>query len=494
MQDDQNEQFIQFVIKFFRYPYRVYRAILLTICRPLIKKQEELMGEVMTAQIEQAKKIKTERECLQAFWKQSFAEMKKIFDEAHVQLEESLCTLRTSLSVIQRREREQCVQLEEKLHALYASVSVMQNEEREGRVQLEESLRTLYTSVLVVHSQDREGLEQLEKSLNVLQTSFSDMQNTTLQAVDWNREAVYEVRNENRIHATLLQKLQEHDIELNETYRNEIHRHIDFTYRDLMTLLRGKDGVWSKEVTLETDFPIAYESNDTLRPHGTIRDNTRCPRFIFRCEQLFPQTEHLNFLDLGCSGGGMVLEALLRGHYALGLEGCDESMRQQRAEWRLIPEHLKTCDISKPFSIKEKSSDEKVLFDVVTAWEVLEHISESELPQLVQNIYNTMAMGSIFVATVAAKTDTDPVTGRDWHQTIRPFIWWKSLFEAHGFVLENDKFTVYDLARGVYNPPHCYEQPYDVSKANFDEDFYLVARKTVKILEKGMQNKECYKN
>ena len=453
MQDNENQKSTSIARRILHYPYQVYRAILLALFRPLVKENEKLLEKAAVAQDEQLKKATVERERFQTLWQASFSEMSTAFHLEQQELGASLSQLQSALSAMRSQSGQEQQELTEVLSQLQSALSAMR-------------------------SQSGQEQQELGESLSQLQNMLSTVQSQILKEVGWNRDAVYEVRDENRIHATTLQKLQEQDIALNEGYRNEIHRHIDFTYRDLMTLLRGKDGVWSKEVSLETDYPIAYESNDTISPHGTIRDNTRYPRFVFRCEQIFAQKEHLNFLDLGCSGGGMVLEALLRGHYALGLEGCDESLRQQRAEWRLIPEHLKTCDISKPFSVKEKNTNTPVLFDVVTAWEVLEHIAETDLPQLIKNIYHAMEMGGIFVATVAAKTDIDPVTGRDWHQTIKPFVWWKALFEANGFTLENDQFTIYDLARGVYNPPHCYEQPYDVSKANFEEDFYLVARKT----------------
>ena len=294
---------------------------------------------------------------------------------------------------------------------------------------------------------------------------------------EWTRNAVYELRDETRVESTTLQKLQEQDIRLNEEYRNETHRHIDFTYRDLMLVLRSRSDNWGMKADLKTDYPIAYESNDTKVPHGTIRDNTRCPRFISRCEEVFNSKHTLNFLDLGCSGGGMVLDALLKGHYSLGLEGSDASLRQQRAEWRLIPDHLKTCDISKPFRIFEHGSQTPLLFDIVTAWEVLEHIPEKDIPQLFANIYAALAPDGLFVATIAAKQDIDPETGVNWHVNINPFSWWEKMLNDSGFTLENELFSIYDLARGVYNPPHCYEAPYDVSKANFEEDFYVVARK-----------------
>ena len=118
-------------------------------------------------------------------------------------------------------------------------------------------------------------------------------------------------------------------------------------------------------------------------------------------------------------------------------------------------------------------------FDVVTAWEVLEHIEEPDVLQLFANIYNALAPNGLFVATVAARPDIDPVTGVNWHVNINPFSWWEKMLNDSGFTLENELFTVFDLARGVYNPPHCYEEPYDVSKANFEENFYIVARKKV---------------
>lgn len=315
-----------------------------------------------------------------------------------------------------------------------------------------------------------ERLTQIEDRLKAMDEEYHTQ-------FEWTRGGVYEVRDEARQETTMLQKLLEKNALLSEEYRDETHRHIDFTYRDIMVMLRDRLGVWSQKADLITDYPIAYESNDTISPHGTVCDNTRCPRFIRRCEEIQGREKGLKFLDLGCSGGGMVLDALLRGHYGLGLEGCDESLRQQRAEWRLIPEHLKTCDISRPFSIRDPDTQSLILFDVITAWEVLEHIPAKDIPQLLNNISGALADDGMFVGTIAAKHDIDPKRGLDWHVNIHPFSWWKDMFLKHGFKIENELFTVFDLARGVFNPPHCYEKPYDVSKANTEEDFYIVARK-----------------
>ena len=263
----------------------------------------------------------------------------------------------------------------------------------------------------------------------------------------------------------------------NDRYRDEYHRHIDYLYRDIMITLRGLSDHWKEEADLYTDYPIAFDSNDTMYPHGTVRDNTRCPRFIKKCEKIFGKDSDLKFLDLGCSGGGIVLDALLRGHYALGLEGCDISLRQQRAEWRLIPEHLKTCDIAKPFEIKEHQSDETMLFDVITAWEVMEHIPEERIDQLFENVKNHLKQGGLFVTSIANFPDVDPVSGANWHVTLHDKSWWKDKFESFGFEICDGLFDVEDYARGYYNPPNCYEM---LPSENYDDNeynFHFVVKK-----------------
>jgi len=56
--------------------------------------------------------------------------------------------------------------------------------------------------------------------------------------------------------------------------------------------------------------------------------------------------KQLKILDMGCSGGGFVRNCLDDGCLAIGLEGSDYSKRHRRAEWRVIPEYLFTCDVT----------------------------------------------------------------------------------------------------------------------------------------------------
>lgn len=236
----------------------------------------------------------------------------------------------------------------------------------------------------------------------------------------------------------------------------EIHKHIDFTYRDLMIVLEKKINFLPEhKITLKTKNPIAFESNDHKVPHGTIRDNTRYPRFIRKCELLFPKKEHLYMLDLGCSGGGMVLDACLRDHIGIGLEGSDSSLIMQRAEWRLLRKNLFTCDITKPFILTE--SNKTCKFDVITAWEVMEHLPEESLDQFFENLKKHMYKSSLFICSVSPWEDIDPITKINWHVNTKSKEWWINRFKKSKFDILDNIFEEADYPRGKYNAPNFYE-------------------------------------
>lgn len=217
---------------------------------------------------------------------------------------------------------------------------------------------------------------------------------------------------------------------------------------------------------LETKFPIAIASNDHIEPRGTKLDNTRHPPFVAACERLFERP--LSALDLGCAGGGLVLDFLLRGHRAIGLEGSDFSLRQQRAEWRVIPLHLATCDIVRPFKVID--GDDHALFDIITAWEVLEHLHEYEVPALLENIRRHLAPDGLFAASIAQFPDFSPATGITYHNTIRPVEWWHERCRESGLEIRDGLFKVDEYVRGSGNG----SSDWDI-RLNPDCGFHLVA-------------------
>jgi predicted TPR repeat methyltransferase len=180
-----------------------------------------------------------------------------------------------------------------------------------------------------------------------------------------------------------------------------------------------------------TDFPVAYESYDHIEPKGTAADNTHGMTFVDQVEHI-SQGRKINFADLGCAGGGLVKDFVDRGHTAVGIEGSDYSQKLKRAEWTTIPDNLFTADITKPFFIVDEAN--VGICDIITAWDVLEHIHEVDLGVLITNIRNNLKTNGLFVATIATFED------HPHHITLKEKDWWLELFKKYKMIDTGEEF------------------------------------------------------
>ncbi len=199
---------------------------------------------------------------------------------------------------------------------------------------------------------------------------------------------------------------------------------------------------------LRTAHEVALETSDSKHPKGAMYNNSLNQRFNLKLYRLFGYDPQLAVLDLGCSGGGFVRSILEDGYRAVGLEGSPISQQLQSGEWGVAPLHLFTCDITKPFQIEDGQGD-IVRFHAITAWEVLEHIPEEDLPMLMQNIKSALKEGGLFIASVATFPDADPLTGAVYHSTLRPREWWVERFATVGLrEIDSHPFEDCDWVRG----------------------------------------------
>lgn len=185
-------------------------------------------------------------------------------------------------------------------------------------------------------------------------------------------------------------------------------------------------------ITIKTKYPVATDSPDHIFPWGTMRDNNTNSGYIKEVEEYFGLGNRLNILDLGCAGGQLIKDFHYNGHLAIGLEGSDYSLKNNRACWpELYNKALFTCDISKPFwildyEIKDKEQQEgieiPIKFDLISAWEVIEHIAPEDLDQMFDNIYNHLKDNGIFVGTISLVEDV--IQGHRLHQSVFPSEWW----------------------------------------------------------------------
>jgi 2-polyprenyl-3-methyl-5-hydroxy-6-metoxy-1,4-benzoquinol methylase len=200
-----------------------------------------------------------------------------------------------------------------------------------------------------------------------------------------------------------------------------------------------------KKITLKTDHSIAYDSPDHIFPWGTMRDNSTNTLFIDEILE-FCKTNYnidkIKFMDLGCSGGQLAVDFHERGHIGIGLEGSDYSVKHQRANWpKYHNEILFTCDVTKPYSLYE--NEEQIKFNVITAWEVIEHIRPEDLNNLFTYISNNLEDGGIFVGSISTNEEFyEGNTEIILHQTVMDqFKWQNELLQN---ILKDTGLTLYE--------------------------------------------------
>ena len=161
-----------------------------------------------------------------------------------------------------------------------------------------------------------------------------------------------------------------------------------------------------------------------------MNDNSSNKKFVLHMQTLVEQWQGRGpkgFMDLGCSGGQLVADFKSLGWDAVGLEGSDYSMRHRRANWKhLANKNLFTADITKPFAVSENGGP--LRFDLITAWEVLEHIAPQQLEQLFRNIINHLKPGGMFVASTTSAPDIHD--GVDLHQSKLTNSEWRELIKS----------------------------------------------------------------
>ena len=179
-----------------------------------------------------------------------------------------------------------------------------------------------------------------------------------------------------------------------------------------------------------TDYPVAFDSNDHINPHGAMNDNHKNWRLNDNLASLIHERP-IKTLDLGCAGGGLVQDLLSYGFEAIGLEGSNYNKNNQRWEWSVIPNNLFTCDISRPFTILK--DEQPMFFHVVMAWDVLEHMNNQErLDGACQNIANHILPHGYFICSMPANED-GPVYGDPfWHHIHFTTQQWDDQFSKFG--------------------------------------------------------------
>lgn len=194
-----------------------------------------------------------------------------------------------------------------------------------------------------------------------------------------------------------------------------------------------------------TDYPIAYTSQDHLEPVGSKQDNSKNEAYVNELISIFGSD--MAYMDLGCAGGGFVAQFLEKNVLGVGVEGSDYSLNLQRAEWANYKDYLFTADIEKPFKIVDEN-DNLILFDAISAFDVLEHIHEECMDQLFETVKMHLKPNGWFVTGIA------DFPHQGYHVTVKPLDWWNNFFRKHGFVDVTNKLINFGRTTS-YNLVHA---------------------------------------
>ena len=184
---------------------------------------------------------------------------------------------------------------------------------------------------------------------------------------------------------------------------------------------------------IRTERPVAVSSPDHIHPWGTANDNSANPGFNRKLAWWLP-IKTLRVMDVGCSGGGFVKSILDQGGLAVGIEGSDYSKIRGRAEWATIPGNLFTADATAPFAIVNVDAagrESQVAFNLITAWEFIEHISEQDLASVFENFKRNLAPGGAIIMSISTRPDI--INGVNLHQTVQDEAWWMRKLSELGF-------------------------------------------------------------
>jgi SAM-dependent methyltransferase len=222
------------------------------------------------------------------------------------------------------------------------------------------------------------------------------------------------------------------------------------------------------DIKVITEHPVAVDSPDHLQPMGTKQDNYTNPKFIEVMNALLRiefTGQQLAYMDLGCSGGQVVKDFSDQGYITVGLEGSDYSLLNKRANWaELANKNLFTCDIAKPFKVTYKNIPQR--FQLITAWEVLEHLKESDLDTLFHSIIEHLAPEGYFVASTSSNSVIQG--GLELHQTRWAPEKWKEYLK---------KFTQLEPAPLNLTPQQCVRS----AETGGSSDYLFYKLRTVRI-------------
>ena len=141
-------------------------------------------------------------------------------------------------------------------------------------------------------------------------------------------------------------------------------------------------------------------------------------------------------LDYGC-GAGFVVELMRSYVFEKESYGVDVSSEMcKAANSRLGGEFaLKIEDKKGPFP------DDN--FDIITCFDVLEHVDEEDVEAIKADIMRLLAPGGVFFCNISLKPSVSvDHNGENLHRTVKPASWWDDIFAFDSFDVQKSRMEM----------------------------------------------------
>lgn len=228
----------------------------------------------------------------------------------------------------------------------------------------------------------------------------------------------------------------------NEAYIRVYKFVISFKY---YYIVRSRRILLPTSVHISTEFPVAENSFDNLYPKGAKMGFTN-KGFLLKIEKEMGVSRM--YLDLGCAQGELVKDAIRLGWNAFGVDGASIAEKGHIK----YPYNFFLADITKPFYLFKRNY-KLARFDLITAWEVLEHIPENKLIEVFLNIVLHLKEEGLFIASTSREPDFHE--GFDLHVTKMTNNEWKRWIEKNvpQLVETTVDLEIHEFARQNFKDP-----------------------------------------
>lgn len=141
-------------------------------------------------------------------------------------------------------------------------------------------------------------------------------------------------------------------------------------------------------------------------------------------------------LDYGC-GAGFVVESMRSHVFNEGSFGTDVSSVMCNAVNKRLGGQV-------ALQIKGgKAPFEDHAFDLVTCFDVLEHVDEEDIPGLRDDILRLLSPGGLLFCNISLRLAVSvDLNGDNLHRTVRPADWWDSIFSFDSFAVTKDSMEM----------------------------------------------------